>query len=261
LSTAYAANKTLAYFKTCVSATHSDAIIVALATLAINDDMFTQVWYGISDATAAIVATIKAVANADAKIVYHSNSARNPALAQLGVSLAFQNNTGFAVGNSLFFANNTVIDASGTAVGGVGQNIGSALRTTLETDKVSFFTYVGDSTGATAMEGALTIRGKNAAAQWVEAFIEFVAAIKTAQLITTINTWRNNPTYQSILLITQNLLNQFTDLGRFANAKITAPALSALPAGTSITIPNAWSAEFLDAVTNVSVYGKVIISV
>lgn len=260
LATAYTPNKTKAYFKTCLSASHESATFVALCTLAVNDEKFTQCWYGTSDATVAIVASVKAVALADAKVVYHSDSTRNPALAQLGISLSQPNlETGFCVGNSLFFVSNSVIDASGTAISTVGQNITAELRSTLETAKVSFFTYIGDTTGNTAMEGNLTIRGKNAGAQWIEAFIEFVGEIKTAQLITKMNTWRNNNTYQSILLIVQTLINQFSALGRFQNAKITAPNFNQLPAGASITIPNAWQADFIDAVTEVTVYGTLFI--
>ena len=261
LEAAYEAYKTKAYFKTVISATHESAIFVELCTLAINDDLFTQCWLATSDATVAIVASVLAVANADAKIVYHSDSTRNPALVQLGITLSSVNlATGFCVGNSLFFLKNIVIDASGTAIDNVGQNISAALRATLEAAKVSFFTYIGDGTGSTAMEGNLTIRGKNAGAKWIEAFIEFVGTIKTAQKITEMNTWRNNDTYQAILLITQTLINQFVTLGRFQNAKITAPNFNNLPAGPSITVPNAWIADFSDSVSQVAIYGTLNIA-
>jgi hypothetical protein len=261
LEAAYNANKTKAYFKMCISASHESAIFVELCTLAINDDLFTQCWLGTSDDTVAIVTSVLAVANADAKIVYHSDSTRNPALVQLGITLSTPNlDTGFCVGNSLFFLKNIVIDASGTAVSNVGTNITAVLRSTLEAAKVSFFTYIGDGTGSTAMEGNLTIRSKNAGAKWIEAFIEFVGTIKTAQKITEMNTWRNNDTYQAILLITQTLINQFVTLGRFQNAKITAPNFNNLPAGPSITVPNAWIADFSDAVSQVSIYGTLNIA-
>jgi hypothetical protein len=263
LPTTYTAVKTKAYFKTRIASilAHEVAAFVELCTTAVGDDLFTQSWLGTADATVAMVATILAVANADAKIVYHSDTNRNPALVQLGLTLSEQNlATGFCVGNSLFFVYNTVIDASGTASGGKGTNITSVLRSTLEGDYVSFFTYVGDGTGATAMEHGWTIRNKNAAAKWVEAFIEFVGAVKTTQQITQMNTWRNNNTYQAILLIMTTLLNEFATLGRFANIQITAPNFNNLPSGSSIVVPNAWSAQFVDSVEVVTIYGTLYIT-
>lgn len=258
---AYTANKTKAYFKMVLSTAHESATLTELCTVAVNDELFTQVWIGTSDATVAIVATILAVTGADAKVVYHSDTDRNPALVQLGVTLSAINiETGFCVGNSVYYVNTKNIDASGTAVDGKGQNILAALRATLEAAKVSFFTYIGDGTEAVAMEGGLTIRGNNAAAKWVEAFIEFVGSIKTAQQITKMNTWRNNDTYQAILLITQTLLDQFSKLGRFQNAKITAPNFNNLPAGKSITVPGAWSSDFIDPVEDVTIYGTLYIT-
>jgi hypothetical protein len=263
LEAAYTANKTKAFFKLVHSATNAAATFVALATLAVNDKLYSQCWYSTSDATIAIVASVLAVSNATAKVVYHSDEDRNGALAQLGVTLSTINlETGFCVGNSLFFNENNVIDASGTADADGGTNIAAALRATLEAAKVSFFTYTGNGTGATQMEGNLLIGGENAAAEWCIAFIEFVGKIKTAELISTMNTWRNNDTYQAILLITQTLLNQFNALGRFSNATVkNAPNFNALPPGPSITIPQAWEGDFVDAVTSVTVYGTLTIQV
>jgi hypothetical protein len=262
LEAQYTAHKTKAYFKMVISGSHESATLAELCRLAVNDEMFTQIWIGTSDATVAIVATILAVSNADAKVVYHADSDRNPALVQLGKTLSKVNlETGFCIGNSLFFVKTSDIDASGTPVSTVGQNIDSTLRATLEAAKVSFFTYLGDTTGQVALEHPYTIRGANAGALWIEAFINFVSAVKTAQKITEMNTWRNNPTYQSILLIVQTLMDQFTALGRFANAKITAPNFNKLPSGTAITVPNAWQADFIDAVEEVTVYGTLYITV
>ena len=80
-------------------------------------------------------------------------------------------------------------------------------------------------------------------------------------MITRMNVFRNNETYQAILLILSDVVKGFIAMGRLAEFTITAPVFSDLPAsGDTITVNNAWSARYIDGVREVTVYGTLYIT-
>ena len=85
--------------------------------------------------------------------------------------------------------------------------------------------------------------------------------VRTANMMSKMNVFRNNGTYQAILLILQDVVKGFTDMGRLAQFAITAPAFKDLPkSGDTITVPDAWQATYIDDVREVTVYGTLYIT-
>jgi hypothetical protein len=266
LGVQYDAYKTLAFFKLCIYDTEdADLALAALIKAEGKDKKLSQQWIGTSDsdtldkeATDGIVYDLNQAGTLDPVVVYHYDTDRNPALVQLGETLAIANVTGVFVGNSMDYLQTNKIDPSGTD----GENLGPDEYGDLEDQNVGYFTYVGNGTTYVALQGGFNLNGDIACAFWVKSFIEYVCEIKSAELITQLNKYRNNDTYQSILLILQEQLNRFTTLGRFIETKITAPVFSALTvSGDTITIPNAWQANYVDNLREATVYGTLYIVV
>ena len=75
------------------------------------------------------------------------------------------------------------------------------------------------------------------------------------------NKFRNNQTYQAILLILTDQVAPFLQFGRLDGFRITAPPFNQLPpSGDEITVPNAWEATYVDEVRSVTVYGTLYIT-
>ena len=261
LSTTYTLYKTNAYFKFTIDSTGSTSDL-ALATLIAaegKDKKLSQLWIGSADATGAVATTLKAAAE-DAVVVYHADATKNAAMEQLGASLAIANSTGTPVGNSLAYAPsvNTILPSSNVA----STNLTAAQYGPLEALNIGYYSMLGDNTTYVAMQGGKTVLGDNSAANWVRDFIGFVSEIETTELITQLNVFNNNDSYQKILGILSNNLKLFSDLGRLANVKITAPVFAALNlTGSILTIPNAWQANFVSNIGTVMVYGKLYVTI
>jgi len=262
LADVYAAQKMYGYFKFAIapSADYAQAQ-VDLSNLCKADPLYSVLWVGTDDesilSSSSSLMSALVTAQSTARVIYNSNSAINPALAQLGASLSVANPTGTPVGNSCDMVQFNTIAASGPAdSNGEHANLTATQKAALDAQKVGYNTWVGDGTENVVTEGSLYLNGDSVAANWVKAYIEFVCKIKTANYITRMNTFRNNQTYQACLLILSDTVRPFLAFGRLDNFQITAPVFADLPeSGDQIIVPNAWQADYIDGVRAVTIYG------
>lgn len=267
LSAVYEAKKMYAYFKFAIeeAAGYADAQ-VALSNLCIADPLYSVLWVGTDDGalltkSSSLLNALK-TANSTARVIYNADSNINPALAQLGATLSAANPTGTPVGNSMDMVQFNTIGASGAEdENGERKNLTATEKAALDDQKVGYQTWVGDGTENVVTEGSLYINGDSVGANWVKAYIEYMCKIKTANFMTRMNTFRNNQTYQAILLILSDQVGPFLQFGRLAGFQITAPSFDELPpSGDQITVPNAWEATYIDNVREVTVYGTLYLT-
>ena len=267
LATVYEAKKMYAYFKFAIeeSAGYNQAQ-VNLSNLCKVDPLYSTLWVGTDDENilTSSSALITALNNAGSKarVVYNSDSTINGALAQLGATLAVANTTGTPVGNSVDMLAFNTVKASGVVDdSGEHTDLTATQKSALDAQKVGYQTWVGDGTENVVTEGSLNLNGESVGANWVKAYIEYMCKVKTANYMTKLNTFRNNETYQAILLILTDQVRPFLQFGRLDGFILTAPPFSQLPtSGDQITVPNAWEATYIDNVREVTVYGTLYIT-
>lgn len=263
LSVCYEKFKMWAYFKFAI---HDEdnyvAQQVALATLCLPDSLYSDCWIGTSDknvmsSTSTLITQLKN-ASCNPRIIYNPDTTKNPALAQLGKTLSVANSqTGTPIGNSTDMVAFSTIGASGDAGDdGSATNLSSTDCAALDNQKIGYQTYVGDGTENVVTEGSLTLQGESVGANWVKHYIEYMCKVKTATMITRMNVYRNNATYQKALLILSDIVQDFVDLGRLDGFTITAPIFADLAdSGDSFIVPNAWEATYIDTTREVTIYG------
>lgn len=263
LTTQFNAYKDRAYFK-LLTLHNNIPGNSALATLCKNDVLLSQCWISANDAQMLVdgsttsMSGVCKLAGSDPVVIYHPDTARDPALAQLGLTLSALNSSGTPVGNSMDYLATAYMTASGTA----GANPTALNVTALTNANAGFFLTVGDGTGQVANKGGKTVLGNLAGAQWMTQYINYVCGVYTANYLVQQNRFKNNSTYQGILGFVQAQLNIFTEVGRLSDAKITAPAFNKLPAaaGDTITVPNAWVGYYNDNVRKVQIQGTLYIT-
>lgn len=267
LNKVYEAYKYYAYFKFGLAPSNDyNALQTQLAQLCKADPLYSQLWVGISDPQvltkeSSLVSALKGVA-ADARVVYNPDGTINAALAQLGATLAQSNATGTPVGNDIdMLAFNTIGASGADDADGNPTNLDATQKATLDEQKIGYNTYVGDGTENVVTEGSQTLQGNVVGAQWVKSYIEYMCKIRTANLITKRNKFRNNDQYQAILLILSDIVKDFLNFGRLADFKITAPVFSDLAkSADAIVVPNAWEATYIDKLRSVTVYGTLYVT-
>ena len=263
----YESTKYWAYFKFgFAAAADYNALQVSLATLCVADPLYSQLWVGTSDVnvlskTSALITALNG-ASADARVIYNPDANINPALAQLGDSLATANVTGTPVGNDTDMHGFNTIKASGAtdSEGNVG-NLTATQKAALDEQYIGYNTWVGDGTENVVTEGSMTLKGNVVGAQWVKCYIEYMCKIRTANFITRRNKFRNNAEYQATLCILSDVVKGFLDFGRLDAFKITAPIFAKLPkSADALTVPNAWEATYIDKIRSVTVYGTLYVT-
>ena len=267
LATVYEAKKMYGYFKFAIEESAGyNAVQVELSNLCVADPLYSVLWVGTSDTnvltkTSALISALK-TAGSTARVIYNSNADINGALAQLGATLSSANTTGTPVGNSVdMLAFNTVQASGNTDEDGEHVNLTATEKAALDDQKIGYQTWVGDGTENVVTEGSLYLNGDSVGANWVKAYIEYMCKIKTANYMARMNTFRNNQTYQAILLILTDQVRPFLEFGRLDGFVITAPTFSNLPeSGDTITVPNAWEATYIDNVREVTVYGTLYLT-
>lgn len=267
LNKVYEAYKYYAYFKFGLAPSNDyNALQTQLAQLCKADPLYSQLWVGTSDPQvltkeSSLVSALKGVA-ADARVVYNPDGTINAALAQLGATLAQSNATGTPVGNDIdMLAFNTIGASGADDADGNPTNLDATQKATLDEQKIGYNTYVGDSTENVVTEGSQTLQGNVVGAQWVKSYIEYMCKIRTANLITKRNKFRNNDQYQAILLILSDVVKDFLNFGRLADFNITAPVFSDLAkSADAIVVPNAWEATYIDKLRSVTVYGTLYVT-
>lgn len=263
----YEAKKMYGYFKLAVEETDNYIPLqVTLSNLCKPDPLYSVLWVGTSDGnvltkTSALITALKS-ADSYARVIYNADSTINGALAQLGATMATANATGTPVGNSVdMIAFNTVKASGVTDADGNAADLTATEKAALDEQKIGYQTWVGDGTENVVTEGSLYLNGDSVGANWVKAYIEYMCKVKTANYITRMNTFRNNQTYQAILLILTDQVRPFLQFGRLDGFSITAPTFDQLPAsGDQITVPNAWEATYIDNVREVTVYGTLYLT-
>lgn len=267
LNKVYEAYKYYAYFKFGLAPSNDyNALQTQLAQLCKADPLYSQLWVGTSDPQvltkeSSLVSALKGVA-ADARVVYNLDGTINAALAQLGATLAQSNATGTPVGNDIdMLAFNTIGASGADDADGNPTNLDATQKAALDEQKIGYNTYVGDGTENVVTEGSQTLQGNVVGAQWVKSYIEYMCKIRTANLITKRNKFRNNDQYQAILLILSDVVKDFLNFGRLADFKITAPVFSDLAkSADAIVVPNAWEATYIDKLRSVTVYGTLYVT-
>ena len=267
LADVYNKFKMYAYFKLGCNASANETLQVALGTLCATDALYSAFWVGTSDtnvlsASSTLISALNAVSGLRYHAVYNPDANINAALAQLGKSLASANATGTPVGNSMDNVAFNTIEASGADDDeGKATNLSATECSALDAQKIAYNTWVGDGTENVVTEGSLYNNGDSCGAEWVKAYVTYMCKVRTANMITRMNVFRNNETYQAILLILSDVVKGFIAMGRLAEFTITAPVFSDLPAsGDTITVNNAWSARYIDGVREVTVYGTLYIT-
>lgn len=262
LPAVYEATKYYAYFKFGITGAEGyNALQAQLCGLCAADTLYSRLWVGTSDlnvlsSTSSLVTQLNATSGTY-RLIFSADPAINPALAQLGKSLASANVTGTPVGNDVDMVAFATVGASGEA----GENLTATQKAALDAQKIGYLNKVGDGTENVVVEGSLYSNGDSVGAEWVKAYITYMAKALTANYITRMNKYRNNETYQGILLILKNVVQGFITLGRLANFELTAPVFRDLPtSGDIITVPNAWQATYIDKVRQVSVFGTLYIT-
>lgn len=263
LTTAFQAWKAYGYFKTLFETTPSG--LVTLASLCDNDPVLSQCWIGTDDADCLDAGSVTSIAydlntaNVAPHLEYHA-TAYAPELAQLGLSLAVLNQTGYAVGNSLDYKATSDIDSSGTA----GANLSAAYVNALKAQFIGYWATIGNNSGQVAQYGGKLLDGNLAGAGWVTSFVEYMSSALGAQYLTdpAQNHYRNNDTYQALLTILRSVVVPLENIGKISNFKITAPAFSSLPVtGDSIIVPNAWTAVYNDNVRSTTIQGNLVVTI
>ena len=267
LSVVYEKFKMYAYFKfgLCDVEKYNE-FQFSLSELCMVDELYSDLWIGTNDKnvlkkSSALIERLNTI-KSNARVIYNPDSSINPALAQLGITLSKINSTGTPVGNSVDMVGFSTISASGeTDSDGDVQNLSSIEVSVLDSQKIGYNTAVGDGTKNVVTEGSLTLKGESVGANWVRNFITYMCKVKTANLITRMNSLRGNATYQAILLILTGQVKGFLDSGRIDKFTITAPTYSSLPkSGDKFIIPNAWRANYIDNTREVTVYGTLYLS-
>lgn len=261
LATVYEATKYYAYFKFGITdATGYNALQQELAALCVVDVLYSRLWIGLNDnnVLTSTSSLVNALEGQGVRFIYNPDTNINAALAQLGATLSKVNVTGTPVGNDIDMVGFATINASGTN----GENLNSVQKAALDSQKVGYNTYVGDGTEDVVTEGSLYLDGSSIGAEWIKAYVTYMCKVKTANYMARMNVYRNNSTYQGILLILQDVVKGFVQLERLANFKLTAPVFKDLPPaqGDVITVPNAWQADYIDSVRMVTVYGTLYIT-
>ena len=267
LADVYEAKKMYGYFKFAIEEAEGyNDLQVALSNLCKADPLYSVLWIGTSDGavltkSSTLIAALTGAAST-ARVIYNADSTINPALAQLGATLSTANATGTPVGNSIDMVAFNTIQASGSAdENGEHVDLTATEKAALDDQKIGYQTWVGDGTENVSTEGSLYLNGDSVGANWVKAYIEYMCKVKTANFMTRMNTFRNNQTYQAILLILTDQVRPFLQFGRLDGFVITAPTFDELPeSGDQITVPNAWEATYIDNVREVTVYGTLYLT-
>lgn len=197
--------------------------------------------------------------SADAFLTYHSDKTRNGSLYSLGLALATINGSQTPVGNSIDFESSNMM----TLPGPNNTSLSLSVRDYLKGLNIATFKLVGDNTGSVIARGINTLRGNVMQADWIIAYVTYMAKVQIATFITSGNVLRNASSYSTIGRILDSLLALFgpTGSGRLNPVINTMPAFTSLPesAGDELIIPNAWKGTFIHQLHRVQITGTLII--
>jgi hypothetical protein len=269
LTTAFNATKTLGYFKFIYES--ASAAQIALGALCNGDSLTSRFWAGTND-TGVLVNPMTsgigfdlAEAGIEAFGVYSIQSGINPALSQLALTLSTLNASGVSVGNRVESLGTTLLQTSAATSSSDYTNLTALQQQAIEANNWGFFQTTGNSTGQVSLNGSLSTKGNDEAAKWFESYQNYLGQVYGAQYFNqNPNTaFKDNISYQVILSMLRANLQPFVTARRITNLTITSTPFSKLPStsGNNITIPNAWSADFIRGIETATVQGNLSITI
>ena len=188
----------------------------------------------------------------------------SPALYQLGRTLMTVNESGTPVANPLDMQRVTLQNVLPTANTDPTDLMGAnkIYADFFKTVNLNYFKPAGIGNGEIANMGGWTSLGNCADANWIVAYVNFMTRVNCAMVMTTGNAKKNAATYQILLSGINRIIGKFLATGAIENYKNTAPDFSELPEsnGSTIIIPNAWTAEYIDSLRNVTISGTLTVS-
>lgn len=188
----------------------------------------------------------------------------SPALYQLGRTLGYMNSTGTSIGNSTDGVACTFQDVLPTrsTSTSVLVNASALFINWCQNNKVAYFKTVGNRTSQVSCYGGWTLKNTFLSADWIVAYVNYMAKVRIAEIITVMNTYRNGFLYGKCLSVLSTLIAPFVTLGRVRNFTITAPSWAkaqTLGDRQTIVIPSAWTGIYVDNDRKVRIQGDLTI--
>lgn len=188
----------------------------------------------------------------------------SPALYQLGRTLGYMNSTGTSIGNSTDGVACTFQDVLPTRSTSTRTlvNASALFVDWCQNNKVAYFKTVGNGTSQVSCYGGWTLKNTCLSADWIVAYVNYMAKVRIAEFITVMNTYRNGFLYGKCLSALSTLMAPFVTLGRIRNFTITAPSWAEaqnLGDRQTIVIPDAWTGIYVDNDRKVRIQGNLII--
>ena len=188
----------------------------------------------------------------------------SPALYQLGRTLGYINSTGTSIGNSTDGVACTFQDVLPTrsTSTSVLVNASALFINWCQNNKVAYFKTVGNGTSQVSCYGGWTLKNTCLSADWIVAYVNYMAKIRIAEIITVMNTYRNGFLYGKCLSALSTIIAPFITLGRVRNFTITAPSWAEaqnLGDRQTIVIPDAWTGIYVDNDRKVRIQGNLTI--
>lgn len=188
----------------------------------------------------------------------------SPALYQLGRTLMSVNESGTPVANPLDMQRVTLQNVLPTASTDTTDLMGASkvYADFFKTVNLNYFKPAGIGNGEITNMGGWTSLGNCADANWIVAYVNFMTRVNCAMVMTTGKAKKNAATYQILLSGLNRIIGAFLATGAIENYKNTAPSFADLPKsnGSTIVIPNAWSAEYIDSLRNVTISGTLTVN-
>ena len=188
----------------------------------------------------------------------------SPALYQLGRTLMSVNESGTPVANPLDMQRVTLQNVLPTASTDPTDLMGASntYADFFKTVNLNYFKPAGIGNGEIANMGGWTSLGNCADANWIVAYVNFMTRVNCAMVMTNGKAKKNAATYQILLSGLNRIIGAFLATGAIENYKNTAPKFADLPKsnGSTIVIPNAWSAEYIDSLRNVVISGTLTVN-
>ena len=184
----------------------------------------------------------------------------SPALYQLGRTLGFTNSTGTPIGNSWDTVSCTFQDVLPTRSTSTSElvNASALFINWCQNNGVVYFKTLGNGTAQISAYGGWTLKKTCQSADWIVAYVNYMAKVRVAEIMTAMNTYRSGVLYSKCLGVLTSLLNPFVSLGRVYNYSITAPSWAeaqTLGDRETIVIPDAWEGWYRDNNRKVRIQG------
>ena len=188
----------------------------------------------------------------------------SPALYQLGRTLMSVNESGTPVANPLDMQRVTLQNVLPTASTDPTELMGASkvYADFFKTVNLNYFKPAGIGNGEITNMGGWTSLGTCADANWIVAYVNFMTRVNCAMVMTDGRAKKNAATYKKLLSGLNRIIGSFLATGAIENYKNTAPNFADLPKsnGSTIVIPNAWSAEYIDSLRNVVISGTLTVN-